>query len=216
VGALYPTLCRLWTQDREAFLATTRSALRATTTVVMPVAVGCAAYPEVGVSIFSAESFGPAADNLRLLALYLGLVYFTMTLGCCISAAGLQKRWAVAQVGCVLISFAADPFLIPWFQRRFHNGGLGICVASVASEVLMLVAASWIAPKGILDRLVVRTLLSALLAGGAMAGLAYALRDVTVFLSIPLVVLAYLAVLFATGGSDRDQLRSLRQMLRKQ
>ena len=43
------------------------------------------------------------------------------------------------------MSAVLDPILVPWFQARKHNGGLGICASTVASEVLMLVSGLFLA-----------------------------------------------------------------------
>jgi Na+-driven multidrug efflux pump len=42
------------------------------------------------------------------------------------------------QFASVIVSAACDPPLIIWFQAHTGNGGLGVCVATVGSEVLML------------------------------------------------------------------------------
>lgn len=213
VGALYPTLCRLWVQDRQSYFETARSALRGATTLTVPVAVACFSFPHVGIQLFGEQSFAAAEDNLRVLAIFVLLVYLSMTLGTCLSAAGKQRPWTVAQVACVVVSVVADPILIPLFQRRFGNGGLGVAVASDVSEVLMFAAGAWLAPRGIFDRGVVRTLLAALLAGAAMAGVAHLLSGFTAWLAAPAAFVTYLAALLLTGGTDKQQLKGLLRML---
>ena len=60
ITALYPTLYRLHGTDAAAFLATSRTALRTSALLVLPVALGCALFPEVGVAIFGRGTFRPA------------------------------------------------------------------------------------------------------------------------------------------------------------
>ena len=211
--ALYPTLCRLHLEDQEMFPRTTRSALRFVMVLVVPVALGCALYPEIGIAIFSRQSFGPAADNLRILSIFVLLVYFTMALGCCILAAGKQKTWAVVQCLCVVVSAVLDPLLVPWFQSRMGNGGLGTCVATVVSEVGMLVAGVWLTPRGVFDRTLLRQLSLALFAGGVMAAAGMLLRSVNPFVAAPLAVTAYGVALVAIGGVDKDSLQMFRGII---
>ena len=108
----------------------------------------------------------------------------------------------------MVVSLLLDPILISWFQARNGNGGMGVCVASVASEALMIAAGIWLLPRGIFHRTLVRGLLLTFLAGGAMVVVAKLLSGVTSFLVAPLAVVAYAVCLWALGGlnkgSDRD------------
>jgi Na+-driven multidrug efflux pump len=128
-------------------------------------------------------------------------------------AADRQRAWSVAQSLCVIASFVLDPIFIPWFQHRYGNGGLGVCVASVASEALMLLAGLLLIPRGILDRRLGRSILLALLAGTAMAAVAFAARRLSPFLGAPLAAGAYLGTLLLTGAIDKDQLAGIRSMV---
>jgi O-antigen/teichoic acid export membrane protein len=211
--ALYATLSRLHVENPEAFRSTVRGAIRATTVLAVPVALGCALYADIGIRIFSRQSFGPAESDLRVLSLFLLACYFSMVLGNAIAAAGRPRGWAVAQFACVVVSAVADPILVPWFQAHYGNGGLGICVSSVASEFLMMASAIWLSPRGLFDRSLVRSFLQAALAGGAMVVAARLLSGVSSFVSAPLAVLAYSGCLWAVGGLGNEQLRTLRKTL---
>jgi O-antigen/teichoic acid export membrane protein len=213
--ALYPTLARLHGENSEGFLSTTRGALRATTVLVVPVALGCALYADIGIRIFSRESFGPAEADLQVLAIFLFACYFSMVLGSALTAAGRPRGWAVAQFVCVLVSVVADPLLVPWFQTHYGNGGLGICVSTVASEILMVAAGIWLSPRGLFDRVLGRQLLQTVLAGGAMVAAARLLRGITDFVSAPISVGAYVGCLWAVGGLGKEQLQILRGIVKK-
>jgi O-antigen/teichoic acid export membrane protein len=215
IGALYPTLCRLWIEDKRSFNEVVSNSLRGTTLIVVPVALGCALYPRIGVSIFSTETFGPAEDNLRILALFLVLVYFSMPIGTALLAAGFKRAWTIVQVLCVLTSLVLDPLLIPWFQKRMGNGGAGLCLASVASELLVVVAGVALMPRGVFDRRLLRSGLMSLLSGGAMVPVALATRSLNPFLSAPLAIIAYGIALFATGAIDKEQLSKIRGIVER-
>ena len=150
VAASYPTLCRLHAENQDAYRKTAADALLAVCLFVVPVALGCGLFPQVGVAIFGQRDFGPAADNLRILAPYVFLVYFSMVIGSCLVSCGRQNSWTVVQLGSVVVSAALDPPLISWFQLHHGNGGLGVCTATVISEVLMVSGGLWLLPEGIL------------------------------------------------------------------
>jgi O-antigen/teichoic acid export membrane protein len=210
IGALYPTLCRMHATDMEGFRRTTNGAFRSIALLMVPVALGCALYPQIGVTLFSRRYFRPAEDNLRIMALFLALVYFSMPLGTCIMAAGRQRAWSMVQCLCVLISLVLDPLLVPVFQRHTGNGGLGLCVAAVISEATMITLGVALAPRGVFDRRFGRVVGLALASGGAMVLTAAIARPLPAYLAAPLSLCAYAGALWATGGIDRDQVASVR------
>jgi len=217
ITALYPTLFRLHAEDPAAYRATAAAALRTATMLAVPLSLGCALYPEVGVIIFGEAAFAPALANLRALAPYLLLLYFSMTLGCCLSAAGRERPWALLQICCVLAAAGLDLLLIPWFQSLAGNGGLGVATSLLLCEVLMLLGAAWLAPRGLMDRRLLATALRAIVAGSAMALSAVLLRGLHPFAAAPLSVFAYTAALLALAGRQEvgGLLEPLRRRLRR-
>jgi O-antigen/teichoic acid export membrane protein len=210
VGALYPTLCRLRATDSPEFVETVRSALRATTLLVVPVAVGCLLYPDIGIALFDKTSFRPAEDNLRAMSLFLFLLYFTMIVGVSIIAAGQQRAWSIVQASCVAVSVVLDPILIPWFQRRTGNGGLGLCTAAIVAEIIVLICGVFMAERGVFDRRFARSIIPAVLSGFAMIGAALVLQPLSSFAAAPLAVGSYVGVLWLTGGIDASMVMSIR------
>ncbi len=211
IGALYPTLCRLWSQNAQEYHNTARAALRASFVMTIPVALGCGLFPDLGIRIFGEDTFGPAQNNLRILASYVFLLYVTMTVGTCLNAAGRQRQWTIVQFACIVIVVIADPILITWFQQHHANGSLGVSITTAGTEFLMLIAGVWLMPKGVIDRSVLRSALLTLAAGAAMAAVAWLLRDFDSLLAAPIAVCAYAASLYAVGGIDREQIAMLRR-----
>jgi O-antigen/teichoic acid export membrane protein len=210
MAALYPTLCRLHAENHEDYLRTASSAIRTTAILSVPLALGCFLYPDLGIRIFSRESFGAAEDNLRVLAAFLFLVYFSMPLGCALLAGGKQRAWSMVSVAGIVFSVTLDPVLIPWFQQRVGNGGLGVCVATLVSELFIVGLGIWLSPRGLFDRKLLRQLGLALAAGAGMFGIARLLGGLTVFVAAPIAVAGYVLCLWMIGGLDRDQLAAFR------
>lgn len=214
--ALYPTLCRLRSEDIHAFRNTTVDALHAVTVVAVPVAVGALMYPGLGVGLFGNDSYAPAADNLRVLAPWLLLVYFSMPVGSCLTAAGRQTAWTVVMLGGALTSIALDPVLIPWFHQHAGNGGLGVCVAGLVGEIVTLTGALCLLPAGVLSGLSRRRMLSVMLAGAVMAAVAWLSSPLNDWAGATLAVLAYAGCVQLGGGVDFRQLRDFIAGLRRQ
>lgn len=213
IGALYPTLSRLFTEDLDAYKQTASGALRAVSLLVVPVALGCALFPDIGAVIFGRQAFGRADDDLRILAIFLFLLYFSMPLGTAVLASGKRKAWSVVQSLCVAVSAILDPLLVPWFQRRTSNGALGLCTATVVSEAIVVGCGIALAPRGVFDRRLVRSILLAVVAGGAMAATARLARPLTSFVAAPISVLVYGAALLVTGAIEKEQADELKTYL---
>lgn len=208
-AALYPTLSRLSRQQPLEYRNTIRSALRASIAITMPLSVGCAAFSELGMLLYSRESFAQVEQNLRIQAVQVFLLYFSMILGVGLNAAGQQRKWAAVQLLCVVVSLSGDPWLIPWFQAHMGNGGLGVNVTSVCSEVLMVGAAIWLLPQGIVDRSVLITLAKALLAGLVMFAVATELHSAGLLVAIPVATATYGLALLGLRGFDARELRAM-------
>lgn len=215
VGALYPTLCRLFVEDPNNFAEVSRGALRGVALLVVPVAFGCALYPEVGVGIFNRNAFSGAEDNLSVSSLFLFLVYFSMPLGTCILAAGKNRAWGFVQAMCVVVSLVLDPVLVPWFQRHYGNGGLGVCLAGVVSEAVVVGSGLVLLPKGVIDRKLISTIFLAVVSGAVMAVFAWATRRITPYLAAPISVLVYAVALWMTRAIDQEQIESGRAFIRR-
>jgi O-antigen/teichoic acid export membrane protein len=207
VGALYPTLCRLFSEDLASFVKVSRGAFSSVALLSVPIAMGCYLYPEIGVSMFSRKAFAAAEDNLRYLALYLFLLYFSMPLGTCVLAAGRQRAFSVVQALCVAVSAILDPLLIPYYQRHSGNGGLGVCAAAVVSEAMVVGLGIALTPRGVFDRSLWRSLLLSAFSGALMALAAWLMRPVlSPFIAAPLSVVVYGACALLTGAVDKVQL----------
>lgn len=215
ISALYPTLSRLFVVDMQGFRDTTNRALKGTTILAVPLALCCAIYRDIGIALYSERSFAPAGENLLVLSGVLFLVYFSMPLGTALVASGGQKKWALVQASCVLVSFALDPLLIPYFQKRYGNGGLGICVGGVVSEIFMVGTAMLLCPKGIVNRSLAVSMAKATLAGVCMVGVAYLLRGLSPFLAAPVALAAYVGSLWLIGGVEPEQLDAARGLLQR-
>jgi O-antigen/teichoic acid export membrane protein len=209
-GAIYPTLCRLHATDFAEFKAATIGSLRSMSLLVFPVALGCALFPEIGIAVFSRRSFGPAEGDLRVLSLFLFLVYFSMPLGNCLLAAGKQRVWAAVQFLSVGVSLVLDPILIPWFERRYANGGLGVCWTAVLSELLAVSIGIFLAPRGLFGPRLRRSALLAGVSGLAMAATARALSSVNSFAAAPVALAAYATTLWLTGGIEKSEIAAAR------
>jgi polysaccharide transporter, PST family len=200
IGALYPTLCRLFVEDRDEFVRIAKNALYGVSILAIPAAFGCALFPELGVSIFGRGSYRHAEDNLRIQAIFLFLLYFSMPLGTSILAANKQRIWALVQGTGVMVSLVLGPFLIKWFQAHYGNGGMGTSTGLAISEAVVIVCGIAIAPKGMIDAGLLRNIGLALVSGLVMAAIALLTKPISLFLAVPASLLGYGVSAWLTGA----------------
>lgn len=213
VGALYPTLCRLHKENKQEFVEVTRNSLYGVSLLAIPAAVGCGVFPEIGVAIFGQDQFWGAADHLRLMSLFVFLVYFSMPLGISILAADRQKSWALVQCICLVVSLAGNPFLIPYFQRTMANGAMGTCLTLVVSEVLVVACGVALSPGSLFDRGFAKSFSLACLSGLAMAAVGLWLKPVSLFLAVPLAGLTYVAGAWLSGAVQPSTIDMIKRTL---
>jgi O-antigen/teichoic acid export membrane protein len=163
-------------------------------------------YPELGVAAFGAKDYARSCENLRVLGVFIMLVYVSMPISSALMALGRQRIWSLVQFVCVILSALLDPFLIPWFQSHYGNGGLGVCVASVLSELLMVAVGMALLPRGVLRAELLRTVVAVGAAGLCLALVASATPDWNAWLGAPCSMLAYGAVLLLSGEVHKTQI----------
>jgi len=210
IASLYPTLSRLFVEDRAEYADTVAKATKGTALLAMPVALCCGVYREVGVNLYGKQGFGRTEQNLLIMSGLVFLVYFSMPLGSAVLAAGKQRSWALVQGICVLVSLILDPLLIPWFQEHYQNGGIGISVAGIISEIPVVLGGVLLLPKGTLGLPVAKTLCRVFIAGAVFIGVAYLLRHISPYLASPVALASYVGTLWFIGSEEREQIRFAR------
>ena len=203
IGALYPTLCRLQNEDKTEFARVTRNALYGTALLAVPAAVGCGMFPELGVAIFDRTKFAGAVDHLRVMSVFVLLVSISMPLGSCILASNRQRAWAVVQGLCVVVSLCGNPFLIPYFQKSMGNGAIGTCITLVLSEALVVGCGVALAPRGVFNGELNKSLFLAALSGVAMAIVAWLTKPISLFLAVPAALLTYALAAWLSGALQK-------------
>jgi hypothetical protein len=141
-------------------------------------------------------------------------VFLNISLGTALLASGRQMAWAAWKTGLVVVGAAASFVVIPYFQARTGNGGIGAAWVTVAAEFGMLLAAFVLLPRGIFDSASLGSLLRTLAAAAAMAVVALLLASAPFGLAAAAALLAYGAVLVALGAVDMRDVTLMRETVR--
>lgn len=212
-AAAYPRLSRA-SSDPAQFRHEVRAALRPMLLLGALGGTGTYLFGDFAVSlIYGKSEFGPAASVLRWFSPGMFLLFVDMLLSNVLLAAGRPKGFAVAKVLSVAVSTGLNYLLIPFFQARYGNGGIGIVVAFALSELVVFVGVLFIIPRGTLGAGVPRDFARALAAGGATALAIGALPPLAPLLAIPLCITLFGACSFALGLIRRDDVALVKSLL---
>lgn len=207
--AAYPRLSRV-ASDVGQLRHELRTALRPLLGVGALAGVGTYLFADLAIGvIYGNRGFGPAGAILKYFSPALFLVCIDVLLGSAILAVGKPKTLAIFKAVNVAACTALALVLVPIFQARTGNGGVGLVVAFGASEVIMFAAATWILPRGTLDRGFAADFLRSLAAGALVLGLFRVLPPIPPLLGVPLCILAFAGAAAAFGLVRRAEIHAL-------
>jgi O-antigen/teichoic acid export membrane protein len=210
--ALYPTLARLWKDDRATFEAMVRLALRAVTIFGLLAATATVAFADTVVQTVYGKNFAPAATDLALLSGYILFVYTNILIGTAVMAAGRQLRWAAVQTICLAASAGLNPFLIPWTQHAYGNGGIGVCIYIGLAEIVMTILGLRLLPGAVRHGAMPRTARRSAVAAVCMGLVAWLFRRAP-WLAAPLSTAVYLGLIWIQREVDADLLMLVRDVV---
>jgi O-antigen/teichoic acid export membrane protein len=213
-STMYPRLSRV-AADREEFSRTLRTAFRPLLVVAVLGAVGMFLFADFAIGIiYSSQKFGPAADILKAFSPALLLIYIDMLFGYAILAMGKAGQLAKAKVVAVLVTTGVELVLIPLFQTRFSNGGIGIVLAMACGELVMVTAAILLI-RDMVSRAMAVDFVRGLVAGVATIVLFRSMPQITPLFGIPLCVVSFTVLSAVVGLLTRTDIDLLTSMVRK-
>jgi O-antigen/teichoic acid export membrane protein len=180
-------------------------------------AVGTYLFADFAVSlIYGQGRFDPAAQILQIFAPALFLFFVDILLGSVVTAAGRNRELAVAKLICVALGTGLAVLLVPYFQARFQNGGLGLVLAFGSTEIVMVMACVWLAPRGAFALGTLVDLVRALTAGAATLAVFWWFPPVTPWLRLPAMICVFAFFSLANGLVRWGELtRELTRMMRR-
>jgi O-antigen/teichoic acid export membrane protein len=177
------------------------------------VGFGIAVTAEPIISLVYGARFLPSGPILAVFGLSLVATYQTVMLGTLLAASDRQTVWACVLAGVLPVKVLFDILLV-WFCDRFlGNGAVGAAVSMMLSEAAMAVIGLKLLPKGTLRTADGWFALRVLLAGTAMAAVAWLLRSDTVVLSVLAGAAVYAALIAAMRVMPPEDIQLLKAVL---
>lgn len=196
VTPLLPALSQI-VGDREAFASTLRRGFELTLVVTVGASAAIFAFAPIVPSILGwSPEYEAAVPLMQVLIFFFPLLSMGMVFGTGLIALGDERRLLLANVGATVVQYGLLWLAVPIATSWFGNGALGAAFSRVASEVVMIVAAQMLLPRGIMT---LGTWLFAgrvLLAGGVLILVSMPLLNLFWPLAAVVGGLGYLAALF--------------------
>ena len=214
-ATMYPRLSRA-SGDAAEFAGSLRAIFRPLLLVAVLGAVGTILFADLAIGlVYGERHFGPAASVLRAFAPGLALIYIDMVFGYAILARGKATQLAKAKVVAVVVTTAVELALVPLFQSRFGNGGIGLVLATASGELVMVMAAVYLL-RGIVTRAMALDVARGLACGAATILVFRAVPAFSPVLGIPAAIALFLGVAAAFGLVRRADLELLSSSVRRQ
>ncbi len=211
--AAFPGLSRA-AGDTKEFRRELAAAMRPLLGIAALATVGSYLFADVGVGIvFGRAKFAQAALIIKANAPGQFLLFIDFLLGAATVALGRAKWLALVKALNILLAVGLYVTLIPLFQHRYGNGGIGVVIANGVAETAMLAAIVGIFPRGALAGSLLVDAGRALAASAGTLLLFRVLPRFTPVLGIPVCVIAFLGLAAAVGLIRRAELEGFRKLL---
>ena len=212
-AAAYPRIARASTEPGSG--RSVRSAFRPLLWLGALAATGTYLFAGTAIGLIYGPGFEPAATILRVFSPGLFLLFIDILLGNIIYASGGGTGFAIAKIVSVVVGTALNFVLIPLFQERLGNGGVGVVVAFALSELVVFAGALMVMRRGTLEPGTALDAARAVAAGGLTVLLFHLAPPIPAWAGIPLCVAAFAAASMALGLVGRRELAFLGTLARR-
>lgn len=214
---IFPVFSRLWQDGRAELAVTVRRVVDIIVIVGILIAAVTLVLSKPIISfLFGLENFTNSVIILQILAITIPLVYVNFITGTVASAVDKQKRVSVIAAIAVFINVGLNWWLIPYFQQTMGNGGIGAGIATIITEVYIMVLFFSLVPKGILNLTIVTITIRSSVAGVITAASVWWMDEqgLPFYFSAIAGTLAYIAILIVTRVVTRQDISFITDLAR--
>src|ERR1700688_2979609 len=215
-AASYPRLART-VANGGPFKAEVRAALRPILWLGALAAIGTFLFADDAIAIvYGRRDFGPSAMILKVYAPGFFLLFIDVLLGNSLFALGRVTGFTVAKAASLVVSTVLELVLIPIFEQRTGNGGIGVVAAFVASEIVVFGGAVVLLGRGTLGLDVAVDMGRALGSAALTLLLFWWMPPLPFLVGVPVCVVAFLLCSVGLGLVRRADIDLFRSLLRKE
>ena len=203
-GILLPMLANAWAlHDRERFARLIQRSVDAFAVIILPMIVGTFLVADKAMTLIAGNDFAASANVLRILIIATGCIYIGTIFSYAIVALNRQRDMMKYYIAVAVIALALYWIFIPiWgmWAAAWLTVATELSIATI-SAILMLKRGAF--------RIPLTTTWKALLASIVMFAAAYPFSYRSLWLTIGIAIIAYSAMILATGAVTKQMITDL-------
>jgi O-antigen/teichoic acid export membrane protein len=217
--AVFPVLSRLWQKDNLTVSRIFQKSLQYIVMICIPISVGMFLFAyQIIYYFYGLAGYEPSVLLLQIFAAGLILLYIDWVVCAVVVASDKQKQLSINAFIAIFLNIGLNYFMIPYSESHYANGAIGSAIATLLTEVFVMVAMFAILPKNISARFDAGVYLKMAAAGAAMAGSVLLLRAAGIHWIVQAIVspFVYLGALLWSKLFEPGEVSFARSMLTKQ
>ena len=172
--ALFPVLARIADSTKETLTRAVQKSIDLTLFVGFPVAIilyACAS--PITNFLFGLKEYRHTVEILQIFSVGLILVYVDFILGSTVLATNKQKLWSKVAGAAILVNLGLNFLFIPYYQNHFGDGGIGAAIATIITEMFIMISAIVLLKKSSLGRISFEFILKEITGAALMSAAIY-------------------------------------------
>jgi len=204
VGAVLPAMSKFWHTSHEDWWAVYQRSLKYLVIMALPITVGLVMLSDQFVPLVLGDEYAEAAPILQMISWVIVLIFVNWGLSNALISVDREKTYMRIVIFIMAFNLGANLALIPGW------GVFGAVIASLLTEILMLISQLYILSKAGLKVPVHVISLKPVLSVGVMALSIYLAYDLGLFITILLAAVIYPVALVIFRTFEPDEIELIR------
>ena len=216
-NAIFPIFSKLWKKKNGSLERVFCKSFEFMFMLSIPIAILIFLFSESIISFFMGlEEYASSVVVLKIFAFGIPVVFLDFIFGSAIlGAANKQKKWAFIGFTAIFVNVITNFYLIPYTQMHYLNGGIGAAIATLITELFIMIAAVALLPREYFRQLQPVTIFKIAVCGAVMGYGVYILQTLGVFWIFVCVIgsLGFVVLLIATRVIDKQEFGIIKTLL---
>ncbi len=204
--AIFPAMSEMYIKNKDMLRELLKKSVGYITIIAVPIAFGIAFFSDQIILLVYKEQFANSVLVLRILIWAVMLMFPSMILGNFLNAINKQKIFTYVTAISAVISIILNTILIPAYSY------IGAAIATIITEGIVLITLVFFVMKENYEFTKLSMLVKISISAFVMIGILYALKNLSIFILIPIGAVSYFSALYITKGITNDDLRYFRSL----
>lgn len=211
--AIFPILSRIY-KDKNNLASTTIKSIDFIVIAGIPISILIFTFAQNIINLFyGLDQYMSSVIILKIFSFGAILVYIDMILGTAIIASDKIKEWSLVALFAVFLNIGFNFIMIPFTQQYYNNGGIGAAIATLVTELFVMLCALKITPKENFAGAKPLVIIKASFAGLIMYTILILLKQISIFWIFEAIfgTVIYLILLFLFKVFEPEEIAFLKE-----